>query len=583
MIKYIVDIEGNGLLDTVTKIHCLSIRDADTGELKFSCADQPGYMLVSEGLEELEKADEIIGHNLDGYDLPALKKVLGWEYKGKVLDTLVLARLARPNLFEVEILQTKEELGYRQGSHSLEAWGIRLGELKTKLSEEEDKEKVFETWTPEMQDYMNQDTMVNYKLWKHLESFSLDPRAVELEHEFNRIMQQQMANGVQFDVEAAKDLAEELKTDVSKIESWVKDNIQPKIIQLKTKEKIVPFNIGSTQQVAEYFTAKYGWQPSAWTKKNNIKLDGDTLASLPYPEAKIFRDYNDRVKILGFLTEGANAWLKSVKATGRIHGYVNPNGAVTGRVLMSKPNLSQVPSHGAYKGNECRSLFLAKEGYTLVDADASGLELRCLAHYMAAYDGGDYIKTILESDIHTKNQEAAGLATRDQAKTFIYALCYGAGQEKLGSIVLPEGSSEEKKVIGKRLKNKFYENIPALQELTYAVQNAFNSRGYLRGIDGRYLYPRESYKSLNTLLQNAGAVAVKLANIITTRELVKAGIDFQQVAFIHDEIMLEVRLGQEKEAGEILKKSFTESGEVLGFKIPLEGEYKIGKNWSEVH
>jgi DNA polymerase I-like protein with 3'-5' exonuclease and polymerase domains len=528
----------------------------------------------------------LIGHNIDGYDNPALEKLYGFKTKAQIFDTLVMTRLAYPNLFDREISSSKkvEELGHKHGSHSLEAWGSRLKEAKIKFgAEDESLEKTFETWSEEMQLYCEQDTKVNYVLWQRLVAKELSPESLKIEHDFNRIIQKQMLNGIQFNVESAKALRDQLVTEVSKIEQWAKDNIQPTIIKLKTKEKVIPFNIGSTDQVADYFITKYGWQPTIFTPTKKPKVDGDTLASLSYPEAKIFSQYNERTKILGFLQEGKNSWLKSVRDTGRIHGYVNSNGAVTGRVLMSKPNLSQVPAVRAYMGKECRGLFGAREGYNFVDCDASGLELRCLAHYMYPYDNGDYAKTILEGDIHTKNQEAAGLETRDQAKTFIYALCYGAGQEKLGAIVNPTGTEQEKKNIGRTLKSKFYTNIPALKELTYDVQASFNNKGYLKGIDGRFVIPREGYKSLNTLLQGAGAIAVKLANNIAVEKLTEAGIDFTQVAFIHDEILLEVKIGQEHEAGEIIKQSIHEAGLQLGFRISLTGEYKIGKTWADVH
>lgn len=160
------------------------------------------------------------------------------------------------------------------------------------------------------------------------------------------------------------------------------------------------------------------------------------LASLPFPECKPLVDYLELLKIIGMLAEGKNGWLKLVGPDGRIHGRVITNGAVTGRCTHNSPNLAQIPARGQY-GKHCRALFAAPPGQVMVGADASGLELRMLAHYLAAYDGGAYAKVLLEGDIHTANQHAAGLETRDNAKTFIYAFLYGAGDEKLGSIVAP--------------------------------------------------------------------------------------------------------------------------------------------------
>jgi hypothetical protein len=150
MNKFIYDIEANGLLETVTKVHCLVVRDADTGNVITSCANQPGYSKISEGLELLDKADQLIGHNIDGYDNPALEKLYGFKTKAQIFDTLVMTRLAYPNLFDREISSSKkvEELGHKHGSHSLEAWGSRLKEAKIKFgAEDESLEKTFETWS----------------------------------------------------------------------------------------------------------------------------------------------------------------------------------------------------------------------------------------------------------------------------------------------------------------------------------------------------------------------------------------------------------------------------------------------------
>lgn len=584
--EYIFDIECNGLLETVTKIHSLVIRDATSGELVGSYFDDGLVSTIKEGLEQLNKASVILGHNVDGYDLPALKKVLNWEPESHIVirDTLVMSRLGYPNLFEREISKTQEELGYKQGSHSLEAWGVRLGELKSKIGEEDEAiEKTFEKWTPEMQEYCVQDTKVNYVLYQKLLSLELSSKALEIEHKFNRIIQEQMKNGIAFNSEKAKALAEELQKEVNKIEKWSVENIQPKIVKLKTKDKIVPFNIGSTDQVADYFKLKYDWNPKSFTPTQKPKVDGEVLSSLPYPEAKIFRDYHDRTKILGFLTEGKNSWLKAVKEDGRIYGYVNSNGQLAGRVTMSKPNLGQIPKEGVFRGKDCRSLFIPRAGYSLVDCDASGIQLRMLGHYLFKYDQGEYAKEIVEGDIHTKNMLAAGLQTRPQAKEFIYAFLFGAGQAKLGSIALPESTEEVQRAEGKRLKTNFLASIPVLNDLLWDCKRAFNDRGYIRSIDGRTLYPRGDYKTLNTLLQGGEAVVMKLACNLANDRLKKENVKYHQVGFIHDEVLLEVEKGAEQIAGEIVKQSIRDAGIELKLNIPLDGEYQIGINWAEVH
>src|SRR5690606_31621074 len=172
---------------------------------------------------------------------------------------------------------------------------------------------------------------------------------------------------------------------------------------------------------------KYNWKPKEFTEKGTPKVSEEVLESLPYPEAELLNEYLMIQKRISQLAEGHSAWLKMVRPDGRIYGSVITNGAVTGRMTHNSPNLAQVPAVNVPYGKECRSLFTVPDDRVLVGADASGLELRCLAHYMARFDKGAYARELLEGDIHTANQKAAGLPTRDNAKTFIYAFLYGAG------------------------------------------------------------------------------------------------------------------------------------------------------------
>ena len=289
-------------------------------------------------------------------------------------------------------------------------------------------------------------------------------------------------------------------------------------------------------------------------------------------------------KRLGQLSEGKAAWLLLVKSTGFIHGSINPNGAVTGRATHSQPNISQVPNGEAPYGSECRALFGAPKGWTLVGADASGLELRCLAHYMARWDSGSYGEVLLNGDIHSVNQKAAGLPTRSNAKTFIYGFLYGAGDAKIGQIV---GGSAD---IGKHLKAKFLRGLPALKALKDAVQAKSKSDKCLRGLDGRSIHIRSSHSSLNTLLQSAGALVCKQWVVLVERELQALGLkhgwdgDYALCAWSHDEIQVACRT---QEIADIVKAvataQVTVAGEIFKFRCRLNGEAKQGQTWAQTH
>ncbi len=343
---------------------------------------------------------------------------------------------------------------------------------------------------------------------------------------------------------------------------------------------MIEFNPGSRHHIAKVLKERYNWKPKEFTDAGQPKVDETVLSALPYPEIKPLIEYLTVNKRLGQLSDGKKSWLRYVTPEGRIHGYVNTNGAITGRMTHSKPNLAQVPAVRAPYGKECRELFLPTKNYLQIGADASGLELRCLAHYMAKWDNGEYANVILTGDIHSMNQKAAGLPSRDNAKTFIYAFLYGAGDEKIGAIV-SKGSKE-----GRRLKKQFLNKTPAIKKLKEKVEEIVKERGYLKGLDGRQLKIRSAHSALNTLLQSAGAIIMKKALVILDENLQKnytAGIDYEFIANIHDEFQIEALPQYADTIGKEAVKAIKEAGKYFKFRCPLDGEYKIGKNWAECH
>ena len=237
------------------------------------------------------------------------------------------------------------------------------------------------------------------------------------------------------------------------------------------------------------------------------------------------------------------------------------------------PNMAQVPSISSEYGKECRACWIVDEGNKLVGIDASGLEIRMLAHYM---DDKEFINEIINGDIHTSNQKLAGLKSRDKAKTFIYALMYGAGDEKLGKVV--GGNTAD----GKRARQYFFDNKPEFKSLRDRVQRAAVKK-YLKGIDGRKLYIRNNHAALNTLLQGAGAIVMKKALSLLDSKLKLNTIDYKFVANIHDEWQVEVRESQADFVGLRAVEAIIEAGEYFNLRCPLDGEYKVGDNWSETH
>jgi DNA polymerase-1 len=574
----VFDIETDDLQATL--VHCIVAQDADSGEIfKF-----PPNKL-EEGYKFLTTADRLIGHNIIGFDIPLVERFGGVDLSGKeVIDTLVLSRLFNPA---------------RDGGHSLESWGFRLGLSKIDFTD-------YLNYSSEMLEYCVRDVTLNTMVYKALrhESKGFSKSCIEIEQSVAKIIKQQEVNGFKFDMKSALTLLAELREKKQMIEDEVHNTFKPKWVDTKLvtpyirttdgqlskrgltddeyarclntlnhepfmRQTLQEFNLGSRKQIGEYLI-DFGWKPDRFTPTGQPIVDEKTLSEVTHiHEAKLIADF----LLIQKRIAQVDSWVSSVRDDERVHGFVIPNGAITGRMTHRNPNMAQVPSVHSPYGKECRSCWVVDEGNVLLGVDASGLELRMLAHYM---DDDEYIKEILDGDIHTANQKAAKLKSRNQAKTFIYALMYGAGDEKLGKVV--EGNTAD----GKRAREYFFDNNPAFKSLRDRVTRA-SAKKYLKGLDGRKLYIRNTHAALNTLLQGAGAIVMKKALGILDDLLRLNTIDYKFVANIHDEWQIEVKESQAEFTGELAVKSIIQAGEEFNLRCPMDGEYKIGRNWSETH
>lgn len=574
MSRYVFDLEADDLLPGVTKIHSLVLKNVDTLEI-ISCADQPSFLPIATGLRMLEDASLVIGHNILCYDVPALQKVLNFR-RGKCRDTLLMARIKWPEIVAMDRSGRYFIPPNLVGHYSLEAFGYRLKENKGEYKDG------WKTWTPKMQKYCEQDVEVTHKLWLKLNTDPIAEKCLEIEHDFQDYIHIQETTGVPFNVEKALALNGPISKRVAEIKTQLEREIGPTTIQMKTKVKHVPFNPGSRNQIIKFLCEKYNWKPTVFTDKGNPSLDGDVLSSLPYTEAKIFAEYFEVGKLLSMLSTGENSWLKFVR-DGRLHGRVISVGAITRRCTHSSPNLANIPSTRAFMGEDIRDLFYAPKGYSMVGADASSLELRCLSHYLARFDGGAYGIEVVEGDVHTRHQKAVELNTRDEAKTFIYAFLYGAGDETLGEIWTPSGTSEAKKSAGKKARSLFGERIPAYKQLKDSLDRHLITNKTIMAIDGGELQVRNNYSALNTLLQSAGSIAVKHATVLSYKENIKQGIEIHPVLHVHDEWQSLVKEIDAEQAGKNKVQAIRDAGEDLGFRCRLDGNYKIGSSWRYTH
>jgi len=596
----IIDIETDGLLPDVSKIHCIgmSVVEAQAGQV-FS--NQEPYDCLDDALEIMSSAKSITGHNIIGYDLPVLKKILGWtpSKSTQIIDTLVLSRLCHTNLYEIDVKEKCIDTKL-YGSHSLKAWGQRIGVLKKSLGTQDDD--VWHKFTPAMADYCVQDVSVSAHLKYHFDVMEYSLEAVDIEHKFAQIIQRQVEHGYAFNVNKAKELyvrllkrQEELGSQLrNSYGSWFisEGEVTPKVSNKKrgtskgsiyNKIKRVEFNPNSRDHISRCLM-KQGWRPTEFTASGKPKIDESVLRKLQLPNCQELKEHFLISKRVSQLAEGNHAWLK-LERDGRIYGSVNTNGAVTGRCTHSSPNVAQVPASYSPYGTECRSLFRAGKDRVLVGCDADGLELRALAGYLKKYDGGIYAQAAVDgtkdkgSDVHSLNRDALGLSSRDIAKTFFYAFIYGAGDQKLGKIL---GGGAKR---GKQGRAALLSGIRGLMELTKKVKQVYRRRGHLIGLDGRELHIRSEHSALNTLLQSAGAVLMKKALILLDERLkmhYKEG-DYEFVANIHDEFQIEVKEEYAEEIAKHSAESISRAGQYFEFDCPLSATSHIGKTWAETH
>jgi len=612
--KLVFDLETDGLLEDVTKVHCMVTEEVDTGEIRRYTRET-----MDEGIEELKKAETIIGHNIIGYDIPVLSKLYGFSVPvDRVFDTLVVSRLLNTELKRFDFRRTKNNFPTKLlGSHSLEAWGHRLGEYKGY------KPESWLVYTPEMLEYCEQDVKVTRTLYQKFLGQLWEGDCILLEHQVADVIFKQEQAGVAFSISKATQLLADLHEDRAIVEyrlkqqfkGWFKfeEEFTPKRPNKTrgytaggTMSKIIwiDFNPDSRAHLAKVLKDKYGWKPRKISDAGNAVMDESVLKGLSKLGGTAdMLTYLTLSKRISQLAEGRSAWLKLVTKQGTIHGRVNPMGTVTGRMSHFSPNMSQVPAVYSPYGKECRELFTVRSPDNfIVGADADGLELRCLAHYLYKYDGGKYARAVLYgnkeegTDAHSLTLKALGSLcdSRDTAKTFFYALLYGAGDYKLG-LILGESSSRRATQKGKLARAKIEVGIRGLGKLNKKIKRIIDKRQkehkrmWLNGLDGRKIFVRSEHAALNSLLQSAGGVIMKKALTIlysdwTYIKNYKHMDDYWFLINSHDEFQVEVSSKHEpKYFGENMCRAMTAAGEHFNFKVPITGEYKIGKTWAETH
>ncbi len=550
MKRLVVDIETDSL--DAKEIFCIVAKDLDDDRI---------YTFTQKNMEHckplLEQSDILVMHNGVSFDAPVIKRLLDCNIPlSKIRDTLLLSQLADP---------------MREGGHSLAAWGEKLGFAKIEFED-------FSRYSDEMLKYCIRDVELTAKVYTTLvpELKKFSPRSIKLEHQIRAIIDKQEDNGFALDEPKAMQLLAKLTDESEQIKQQLQDVFQPIVEQRysektgnRLKDKVTVFNPASRKQIAERLM-DLGWQPQKHTEKGQPIVAEEVLEKLDIPEAKLIARY----LMLEKRASQIKSWLEHVDDNGKVHGKVLTLRTISGRMAHTSPNMAQIPAVYSPYGKECRDVWTtSSDNYILLGSDASSLELRMLAHYL---NDRDFTREVVEGDVHTANQRAAGLPTRDNAKTFIYAFIYGAGAAKIGQIV--NGTARD----GQKLIDNFLNNMPALKTLRHKVDK-LASRGYILGLDGRILRVRQTHAAMNLLLQGAGAIVCKEWLKFITIEATKRKLDYKLVASIHDEYQFEVHKEHAEELGGVTSTAMKLTEQSLKVRCPLDSEYKLGKSWAETH
>jgi DNA polymerase-1 len=572
-----------------------------------------GPTLKEDFIKFSSKVDRWVFHNGISFDVPTINRlfeqvVIPFD---KVRDTLVLSKLFMP---------------IRNGGHSLEAWGERLGYPKLSFHD-------FSQFTPLMLEYCIRDVEVTEKLYNHLltgEGKGFSELSIRLEHKVRELIDIQERNGFYLDQNLANQLFSVTKNRMGEIADQIHRVFKPKSRPFnKAKPSVSPkykkdgslstvglsrlgeqwelvegdfspfwfeeFNVGSVPQIKERLF-ELGWKPTRFGKPTALQLSKGVKVGSPIvdeetmghfaeesglPEIRLFAEY----LMVRSRHATVKQWLDLVDEESRVHGRVDPQGARTARMTHNNPNMANVAAtpkdregnilyweKGNY-GYESRACWTVPKGKILVGADASGIQLRALAHYM---NDPEYIKDVCEGDVHTRNQKAAGLPTRDNAKTFIYAWLLGAGDAKIGTII-GQGAKE-----GAAVKERFLDALPALKELKHRIHYAAK-KGSMLGLDGRKLWIPSEHLAMSLYLQGFEAVVMKMAMCIFSKELTEKGIPFKQVGIIHDEFQVETEMSYGDIVGATITESIKKAGVLLKSNCPLKGDYKLGPHWGLTH
>lgn len=624
----VLDIEADGLLEDITTIWCFVFRTLDGKTVNAYGPDE-----LDKAITELSTCDVIIGHNIISYDMPAIKKILGYEYKGKMVDTLIMSRMLNPKR-----MLPPDAKNRRAGPHGLYAWGVRVGVDKPEIEE-------WDQWTPDILHRCKEDTMINVKTYHMLmkEAEGNDwMDAFRMTFTLFKYLAKQEEYGWKVDVPYMDWCIKTLESRVARIDKAVIPKL-PLVLEVLENKKdgeygyvrkpflksgklnahvlayaerveaqegwleavCGPFTrIGfrkvdlNSNDETKTFLLEAGWEPLEW----NTNTDNERTS----PKMSKDDPFEGVQGSLGKLLAKRVQYRHRQSSLVGLRALVRKDGAIpsivksladTSRAIHS--GIVNIPKAGSLFGKQMRKCFSSREGMVLVSTDSDSCQLRMLGgrikseNYINAIVTGDKSKG---TDLHSLTKKIGDLESRDLAKNVMYCLLFGGGDPKLGKTAKKPGEGAE-------LREKLYKGFDGLGEHMAAIEKQWSStakrvfnpargkvelqNGYIIGLDGRPIYIPYKHQLLVYELQSDEAIMMSAAYIKANVELEKMGLEYGRdygfVCWYHDEFTIECRPEIAEKVKQVSEESIAWAGRFFKIVCPHVGDGKIGKTWFDVH
>lgn len=625
----VLDIEADGLLENITKIWCFVFRTLDGKTVNAYGPDE-----LDDAIEFLKTCDVIIGHNIITYDIPAIHKILGYEYTGTKVDTLIMSRMLNPKRTLPAYAKNR-----RAGPHGLYAWGVRVGVDKPEIDE-------WTVWSEEIMHRCKEDTLINVKTYHTLMKEAGDEgvwvNPFKMTFTLFHYLQKQEDYGWKVDRPYMDDCIQKLEKHIERIDKAVAPHLPLVLEVLETKKAgeigyvKKPFLKSGkpTEHVLNYadkvdapiewvnaiggpftrigfrkvdlnsndetkgFLLEAGWEPLEW----NTNDQGERTSPKMSKEDPFEGVQGSLGKLLALRVQYRHRQSSLIG----LRALIRKDGTISS-VVMSLADTSRaihrgivnIPKAGSLFGKQMRKCFSSRIGMVLVSTDSDSCQLRMLggriksANYINAIVTGDKSKG---TDLHSLTRKIGELESRDLAKNVMYCLLFGGGDPKLGKTAKKPGQGAELRAALYKGFDGLGDHMEALEkQWSSTAKKVFNAErgrmelqnGYIIGLDGRPVMIPYKHQLLVYELQSDEAIMMSAAYIKANKDLeargYKYGKDYGFVCWYHDEFTIECRPEIAEEVKKISEESIAWAGRFFNIVCPHVGDGKIGKNWYEVH